>query len=155
MKKFIIVLFLVFISVLVCYANEMTEVQNFFNRYVEAANSYDNDFFDFYSSDAKIIRIVEKSDGTFESVNIPFDRYKSEVKKSTKLMRLRKYKNFYSDIKILPQGNNYKLSALRQPSLSDYKIPAHFIIGKDYNGNWKIMEESMNTRVQTFLTRKF
>ena len=37
------------------------------------------------------------------------------------------------------------------PSTSDYKIPAHFIIGKDNNGNLKIKEESMNTKVQKFL----
>ena len=37
------------------------------------------------------------------------------------------------------------------PSTSDYKIPAEFVIGKDQNGNWKIKEESMNTRVQRFL----
>ena len=40
---------------------------------------------------------------------------------------------------------------MRMPSTSDYKIPAHFIVGKDINGNWKIKEESMNTKVQRFL----
>ena len=37
------------------------------------------------------------------------------------------------------------------PSTSDYKIPAHFIVGRDSFGNWKIKEESMNTKVQKFL----
>ena len=151
MKKFIIILFSLFLVGISCYASETEEVQDFFNRYVEAANSYDTNYFSYYAEDAKIIRVVEKNDGTFETVNIPFDRYKSEVKKSKMLMKLRKYKNFYSNIKILPAGINYKVSALRQPSLSNYKIPAHFIIGKDNYGNWKIKEESMNTKVQRFL----
>ena len=81
------------------------------------------------------------------------NRYKSEVKKSAKLMKIRKYKNFYSNIKILPVGNDYKISALRRPSTGDYKGSAHFIIGKDNYGNWKIKEESMNTPVQAFLYR--
>ena len=154
MKKLLIFLFLLFFAGLACYASEMDEVQDFFNRYVEAANSYDTNYFSFYADDAKIIRVVEKGDGSFETVNIPLERYKSEAKKSKALMKLRKYKNFYSNIKILPVGKNYKISALRQPSLSDYKIPAHFIIGKDDYGNWKIKEESMNTRVKAFLTKK-
>ena len=40
---------------------------------------------------------------------------------------------------------------MRMPSTSDYKVPAYFIVGKDVNGQWKIKEESMNTRVQKFL----
>ncbi len=150
MKKLITLFFLFFMGIY-CYSSETEEVQNFFNRYVEAANSYDINYFSYYAEDAKIIRVVEKNDGTFETVNIPFERYKSEVKKSKMLMKLRKYKNFYSNIKILPAGKNYIVSALRQPSLSNYKIPAHFIIGKDSYGNWKIKEESMNTKVQRFL----
>jgi len=153
MKKIIIVLFLVFFAGLNCYATEMEEVQKFFNRYVDAANSYDTNYFNFYANDAKIIRVVEKNDGTFETVNIPLERYKNEANKSRLLMKIRKYKNYYSDIKILPMGKNYKVSALRQPSLSNYKIPAHFIIGKDNYGNWKIKEESMNTKVQAFLSK--
>ncbi len=154
MKKILLVLFLVLLAGLVCYASEMQDVQCFFNKYVEAANSYDSNFFDFYSNNAKIVRVVEKPDGTFESVNIPLERYKSEVKKSTKLMKLRKYKNFYSNIRILPIGNDYKIAALRTPSTGDYKGSAHFIIGKDPNGNWKIKEESMNTPVLAFLAKK-
>lgn len=153
MKKTIIALLLLFFCGLTCYATEMEEVRNFFNRYVDAANSYDSNYFSFYANDAKIIRVVEKNDGTFETVNIPLERYKSEAKKSRLLMKLRKYKNFYSNIKILPIGKNYRVSALRQPSLSNYKIPAHFIIGKDNYGNWKIKEESMNTKVQAFLSK--
>ncbi len=152
MKKFLFFFSILFIG-LVCFADETEEVQDFFNRYVDAANSYDSNYFDFYANDAKIIRVVEKDDGTFETVNIPLERYKSEAKKSRVLMKLRKYKNFYSNIKILPFGKNYKVSALRQPSLSNYKIPAHFIIGKDKYGNWKIKEESMNTKVQAFLSK--
>ena len=83
--------------------------------------------------------------------NIPLDKYKSEVKKSGKFAKLRNYKNRYFNVKILPCGEDYKILAMRMPSTSDYKIPAHFIVGKDSNGNWKIKEESMNTRVQKFL----
>lgn len=151
MKYLYFATFLVFIMPLFGFANEIQDVQCFFNEYIEAANSYSSDYFKYYSDNARIIRVVEKPDGTEQTVNIPLDRYKSEAKKSTALMKLRKYKNRYFNVKITPYGKDYKVAAMRMPSTSDYKIPAHFIIGKDQNGEWKIKEESMNTKVQRFL----
>ena len=145
-------IFIITITNVTCIANEQAEVQKFFNEYVNAANSYNTDYFKYYSENAKIIRVVEKPDGSIEKINIPLSRYKSEAKKSTIIAKIRNYKNKYFNIKISKQGNDYKISAQRQPSTSDYKIPAHFVIGKDDNGNWKIKEESMNTKVQRFLT---
>ena len=139
MRKIFILLILGMCINLQCFGDEIQDVQCFFNEYIEAANSYSSDYFKYYSDDAKIVRVVEKPDGTKEAVNIPLDRYKSEAKKSTKLMKLRKYKNHYFNVRITPFGN--------------YKIPAYFIIGKDSNGNWKIKEESMNTKVQRFLDK--
>lgn len=151
MKK-IIFSFILFVSIpLFSYADEIQDVQCFFNKYIEAANNYRSDYFDYYSPDAKIIRVVEKPDGTKESVDIPLEIYKQEAKKSSKFARLRNYKNHYFNIKILPFGRDYKVVAMRMPSTSDYKIPAYFVIGKDNCGEWKIKEESMNTRVQRFL----
>ncbi len=151
MKKFFILFFVGMCINLNCFADEIQDVQCFFNQYINAANNYSNDYFDYYIDNAKIVRIVEKPDGTKKSVNIPFERYKEEAKKSTALMKLRNYKNRYLNVKILPHGKDYKIVAMRMPSTSDYKVPAHFIIGKDCSGNWKIKEESMNTKVQKFL----
>lgn len=151
MKKLFIVFTIMLFLNTNCFAGEKEEVQSFFNEYVNAANSYSSDYFNYYTKNPKIIRIVEKPDGTQEAVNVPFERYKCEAQKSTKLMKLRQYKNRYLNVRILPHGKDYKVVAMRMPSTSDYKIPAHFIIGKDTDGNWKIKEESMNTKVQRFL----
>ena len=62
-----------------------------------------------------------------------------------------KYKNYYTERKITKQGGDFKITCLRQPSTSDYKIPAHFVIGLDANGNLKIKEEMMYTKQQKFL----
>ncbi len=151
MKKVLMIL-LIFSNISIsCYADEIQDVQCFFNEYIAAANNYSSDYFKYYTDNAKIIRVVEKPDGTKQSVNIPLGRYKSEAKKSFSLMKLRRYKNRYFNVKITPYGKDYKVAAMRMPSTSDYKIPAHFIIGKDNSGEWKIKEESMNTRVQKFL----
>lgn len=151
MNKFIILTILYLSFSNLCFAGETEEIQSFFNNYVNAANSYSCDYFDYYSENPRIIRVVEKPDGSKEAVTVPFEIYKNEAKKSTKLMKLRQYKNRYFNVKITKHGKDYKVAALRMPSTSDYKIPAHFIIGKDDCGNWKIKEESMNTKVQKFL----
>ena len=151
MKKFFITLSVLICLNSICYAGEKEEVESFFNEYTNAANSYSDDYFKYYSNNARIVRVVEKPDGTKKSIDIPLERYKSEAKKSTKLMKLRNYKNRYFNVKITPFGKDYKVAAMRMPSTSDYKVPAHFIIGKDNNGEWKIKEESMNTKVQRFL----
>ena len=149
--KILLISAILFLCGLYCFADEVEDVETFFYDYVSAANNYSCDYFDYYSSNPKIIRVVEKPDGTQKTVCVPFERYKSEARKSSKLMKLRQYKNRYLNVKIFPYGNDYKIIAMRMPSTSDYKVPAHFIIGKDENGNWKIKEESMNTKVQRFL----
>ena len=142
---------IMFVFCSLCFADDICDAEKFFNDYVNAANNYDSNYFNYYSNNAKIIRVVEKPDGTTKSINIPIMRYKKEVKRSVKIAKIRKYKNHYFNIKIFRHGEDYKISALRKPSASDYKIPAYFIVGKDENGEWKIKEESMNTRVQAFL----
>ena len=153
MKKFICVLCVFFCLFVTANADDIQDVKSFFNEFVDAANNYSSDYFNYYSDDAKIIRVVQKPDGTEESVDIPFERYKIEARKTSKLARLRNYKNKYFNINIFPLGEDYKITAMRMPSTSDYKIPAYFVIGKDSNGNWKIKEESMNTKVQKFLSK--
>lgn len=144
-----LLIFVLFNSVL--NAEEVDDVRDFFNRYVDTANSYGKNYFDYYDTNAKIFRVVEKEDGTKEVVSIPMERYKAETKKSTKLAKIRRYKNRYLNIRIFGKGDDYMLIAERMPSTSDYVLPAYFIIGKDNSGNWKIKEESMNTRVLKFL----
>jgi len=134
-----------------CFADDEAEVKQFFNDYTQAANNYESDYFKYYSDNAKIVRIVEKPDGTEQRVNVPLERYKKEAEKSAFFGKLRRYKNIYSNIRVSKHGSNYKLSAERMPSTSDYKIPAEFIIGRDNNGEWKTKEEYMNTKVQRFL----
>ena len=64
---------------------------------------------------------------------------------------MRNYKNNYTNITALKVGNGYKISALRQPSGEKYKLKTYMIVAKQPSGKWVIVEEMMQTRVQTFL----
>lgn len=157
MKKILSTIALLFAAgVMFCFnsqANAATpqEVLTFFNNYVEAANTYSDSIVNYYDPSAKIIRVVMKKDGTTASVTADTKKYFNQMRLGANMAKLNKYKNFYTERKITKQGEDYKITCLRQPSTSDYKIPAHFVIGPDANGKLKIKEEMMYTKQQSFL----
>ena len=155
MRKLIAVLGCMIISGFMLAANAATttpeQVLAFFNKYVSAANSYSESITDYYSPNARIIRVVMKPDGTTATVTANTKQYFNQMRLGANIAKINKYKNFYTDRKITKQGGDFKITCLRQPSTSDYKIPAHFVIGLDENGDLKIKEEMMYTKQQKFL----
>lgn len=150
MKKFLI-LFLVMFLGLGAFAGDKEEVRATFDRYVKSANTYNNDLIDYYSPKAKIIRVVEKPDGTKPVATFGMKDYEGQLKLGAAVAKMRNYKNYYTDISIVKVASGYKVNCKRQPSTETYKIPAHFVFAENPNGKWWIVEESMNTKVQTFL----
>lgn len=152
-KKLMIVLSLLIFTGCFFAANAATpeEVLAFFNNYVNAANTYSDTVPSFYAPNAKIIRVVMKPDGTTATVTADTKQYFNQMRIGVNGAKITKYKNYYTNRKITKQGNDYKITCLRQPSTSDYKIPAHFVIGPDASGKLKIKEEMMYTKVQRFL----
>ena len=135
-------------------ADELTDVQTFFENYIKSANSYSKSVVNYYMPDARIIRVVVKPDGTKESVNFSMDRYKKELKKGLPLARLSKYKNKYTNKNFEKLGNgDYKITALRTPNGDKKGLPFYFIVTNTDDG-WKVKEESMDTTVQKSLTSK-
>lgn len=149
MKKFLLTLIIIF-SGLGALASEK-DALNFFNNFVNASNSYNPELLEMYYCNAKIIRQVVKPNG--ELVNVPFSMqdYKKQMKISSKLAKLRNYKNYYSDITVKKVSNGYKIEAKRKPSLSDYKLKTYMIIQEQPNGKLCIIEEMMQTKEQIFL----
>lgn len=133
------------------FADESQEAVKFFKSYVQAANNYSPDIIQMYSPDAKIIRQVVKPDGELVDVETDTDTYISQMKMSQKGAKLRKYKNTYTDIQASKVDNGYKVSSLRQPAGEKYKLKTYMIVQKQPSGKWLIVEEMMQTKVQTFL----
>ena len=65
--------------------------------------------------------------------------------------RLRKYKNAYRNITVTKVANGYKVSAERQPTGETYWLKTYQIVQKQPNGQWKVVEELMQTKEQIFL----
>ncbi len=151
MKKFLSILIVMLVTGLATFANDSQEALKFFNSYVSAANSYSPTVATMYSPNAKIIRQVVKPDGTLVNVNTDTATYVKQMRLGQAGAKLRGYKNTYTNVSVTPMGNgSYKISSLRQPSGENYKLKTYMVV-KKVNGSWKITEEMMQTKVQTFL----
>ncbi len=135
------------------FAMSADDALSFFAKYVNDANAQSPKIVDYYEPNAKIIRVVVLPDGKTESVTTDMREYTRQLKIGANIAKINKYKNFYTERKVTKVGNDYKITCNRQPSTSDYKLPAHFVIGTDANGNMKIKEEMMYTK-QTAILRK-
>lgn len=150
MKKLFLIL-VILISGLGVFAGEKQDALTFFNSYVQASNSYSPALLGMYSNNAKIIRQVVKPDGTL--VNVPFSvtDYKKQLRLSSKIAKIKGYKNYYSSINVTKVANGYKIDALRKPSLSNYRLRASMVVQQQSGGDWLIVEELMQTKEQIFL----
>lgn len=151
MKKILLSLITLTFLTISAFADEKQEALDFFNNYVNAANTYNSSIADMYSPSAKIIRQIVKPDGTTANATTDTATYIKQMKIGQAGAKLRKYKNTYTNIIVTPVDNGYKVSSLRQPSGEDYKLKTYMIVKKQPNGKWLITEEMMQTKVQTFL----
>ena len=155
MNKFLSLFFVISLFTLSSDAKPTEkQVRAFFYSYVTAVNAYSPDIFSkYYIPNATIYRVVQKKDGTTQRVTVPMSIYQNESKKGEKLAKFVKYTNDYANIKITPQNNDFRIDAVRKPSMGG-SFPAYFVIGEDSNGNLKIKVESMNTPRQEFLQKQ-
>ena len=151
MKKILLSLIALMFVSLSAFADEKQEALDFFNSYVNAANTYSPAVAEMYSPSAKIIRQIIKPDGTTANAYTDTATYIKQMKIGQAGAKLRKYKNNYTDIVATPVEGGYKVSSLRQPNSEDYKLKTYMIVKKQPNGKWLITEEMMQTKVQTFL----
>ena len=79
MKKLFFTIISMLLLSLNVFADEKTDVLATFDKYVNDANSYSTSMPNYYTKNAKIIRVVNKKQGGQASVIIPFDRYLKEL----------------------------------------------------------------------------
>ena len=152
MKKILLSVIMLIFASLSVYADGKSDALNFFNNYVSAANSYSESIGTMYSPSAKIIRQVVKPDGTTANAYTDTATYLKQMRLGQAGAKLRKYKNYYSDVTVKDLGNgSYKVSSLRQPTGETYKLKAYMILTKQPNGKFLITEEMMQTKQQIFL----
>ena len=133
------------------FAGDHEDALKFFYSFVQASNNYSASLPNMYSDDAKITRQVIKPNG--QTVNIPFkvEDYRKQMRLSSKLAKLKNYKNHYSNMSVTKVSNGYKIESLRQPGGDKNKLKSAMVVQKQPNGKWLIVEELMQTKEQIFL----
>ncbi len=154
-KKIILSIAIFSVVTTATFATTTQDAMDFFRRYVDAANTYNPSITTMYAPDAKIVREVIKPDGEVVPVETTTARYVSEMKKSQTVAKVRHYTNSYSDISAKEIGKDtFKITALRQPKGETYKLKSSMVVRQDKNGQWQIIEEVMQTKVQMILHSK-
>ena len=152
-KKLLLTFVCIFLLGTISYAKTPKDGIAFFDKYIQYANSYNAELLDLYSPNAKIIREVLKPSGEIEEVIVPPKRFFKELKLGQKTAKLRKYKNKYRNVVASQIPNGIKISAERQPTDETYWLKMYQIL-EDTDSGFKISEEMMQTKVQTFLKHK-
>lgn len=152
--KFIIPLLFIMLIPPAVFAGTTQNAVEFFKQYQNYANNYDDELLNMYSPNAKIIREVVKPTGETVDVVIPPKRFFKELQIGQKTAKLRKYKNKYRNITAQETPDGIKISAERQPSKETYWLKMYQIIQNTDSG-FKIKEEMMQTKVQSFLRHKY
>ncbi len=127
------------------------EALAFFNKYINAANTYSDTIVNYYAPDAKIIREGINAQGKKVSVVVGTKQYFNQLRIGANLAKVNKYKNTYTQRKITKVGNDYKITCIRTASTGKDTFPSYFVIGPDANGNLKIKEEMTTTKQQSIL----
>lgn len=150
-----IILTLLFCSILCpqTLASTPQKAVEFFKQYQEFANTYNEKLLEMYSPDVKIIREVVKPTGETEDVVVPTKRFFKELKMGQKTAKLRRYKNTYRNITATETPEGIRITAERQPSKETYWLKMYQIV-QNTNSGFKIKEEMMQTKVQSFLKHK-
>ena len=91
MKKIIFSLLIMIICALPSFAGTKEGALKFFDSYVNAANTYSNNLLDYYSPNAKIIRVVVRNDGTKGTAVFTMKDYAYQMKIGATTAKVRKY----------------------------------------------------------------
>src|SRR5574344_1688507 len=127
------------------------EALNFFETYITEAKSYSSSLLNMYSPNAKIIRQVIKPNGQLANATFRMSDYRRQMIISSKVAKIRHYKNYYSNIKVIKEGTNtFKIEAYRTPSTGGSRLKTVTVVEKIGN-KWLITEEMMQTREQILL----
>lgn len=123
------------------FADDPSEVREFFDRYVELGKNFDTDLVALYSDDAKISTLRDGRD----SLEFTGAEWKALVGKLMPLAERRGDVSTYTDVQVEPHGEGYRITALRASALKCTDNHDHYMDVERQGGRWVIVEEYMET----------
>lgn len=154
LTKCILLFYIIFSFSSGSFANQdkIQEAKQFLNKFQKLSHEYDTKIVSMYADSAKIIRLVEHSNGNIEKVKLPVKGYKKMLRFASFFAKMKGYKNHYKELVYKIEDGNIRITGKRVNS-DGYKAPISLLIGETPAGELKILEEKTATK-DAFLVKQ-
>ena len=115
--------------------------QELFELYIKLEQTFDSAAADLYSDDAVIRNTRIYPTGQQRVMEMPAPKYKSLIRKSMPLAKVRGDTNSYKDVIYTTEGTSIRITATRHSNLKNYDSPISILVSQDNKGSWIIVEE--------------
>jgi hypothetical protein len=145
--KLLLILIILLNFSLPARSDDFDECKTFFNQYVQKSNNYSPSFPDLFASNALIKRDKINENGDIKHIVYTKPAYVKKLKIYAPLAKLVGYRNNFSNISYQKEGNACRIKGYRTPTTSKHQnYSVSWLIVKDKNGEWKILEDYTETR---------
>ncbi len=151
-KFFLFILLVAFLLIInkSVLADDIAEAKQFFEKYIELCYSYDKSVPEQYSDNALIKRFLICPDKTTKVKILTVKEYRGKLKFYAPMAKIIGYKNTYSSLKFVKEGENVRIEGYRQVGNDNYKTPVSILAGQNKSGQWRILEEILYTKALIF-----
>jgi hypothetical protein len=101
---------------------------------------------DLYSESAVIKNLRRYPDGRVLEMTMSGSVYRTGIRATMFLAKLRGDVNRSSNVKYALEGDNVRVTWDRYSELKDYTSPMEWLVGQDSQGRWVILEEISESR---------
>ena len=126
--------------------DSLRQAQALFDRYVALATAFDPQVADLYADSAHIRNTRIHPDGQKQTMTMPALTYKSLIRQVMPQAKAAGDVSTFSDVKLVPENDRVRIHATRYSKLKKYSSPYSMLVGSDGSGNWRILEEVIETR---------
>ena len=117
-----------------------------FESYVRLEHAFDSKVADLYSDQAIIRNKRTYPDGRVRNLEIPAAQYKSLMRGTMPLARLRKDFSTYTEVTYEVEGDGVRIKAKRYSEMKKYSSPISILVKPSAGGAWRIVEELSESR---------
>ena len=119
----------------------ISSARQFFEEYINLEHTFDPAVADFYTDDALIQDTRIYPTGQKRMLTLPAAKYKTLLRQSAPLAKVRGDTSEYSDITYVIEKEKVRINAMRHSNLKNYDSPISILIDRDHDEQWKIVEE--------------
>jgi len=124
----------------------LRSARTLFESYVRLQHAFDSKLADLYSDQAIIRNKRTYPDGRVRDTEIAAAQYKTLMRATMPLSKLRGDLSNYSEITYEVEGDGVRIKAKRYSELKKYSSPISILVKPSAGGAWRIFEELTESR---------